>query len=270
MLLEELSQANTSHQRRLEIGEMLAKEGDTRPGAGLDDSGLPDMEWCPVEAGTVVIEETPFQVDAFFIAKYPVTHSQYQAFLDAKDGYRNEAWWQGMPVAYHFQELSPQRQPFSNHPRDSLSWYQALAFSRWMNAPYAEDGWTIRLPLEWEWQQAAQGYNENREFAFGNWQENHANTSESGLNRSIAVGMYPHGQAVCGAMDMTGNVWEWCLNDYEQLHSIDPGNEAKKVRRGGSFNFPQSFAKNNFRDIVHPYTRSSFNGMRLVRAKTAG
>lgn len=269
MIVEELSNAETTHKRRLEIGEILAKEGDMRPGVGLDDRGLPDIAWCKVEAGTIKVEDEIFQVNEFYIAKFPVTYLQYQAFVDAEDGYQNEEWWQGMPPDYQKQELSPQRQVFANHPRDSLSWYQALAFSRWMNTHNTEDSWIIRLPLEWEWQWVAQAYDENRPFAFGNWGANHANTGEAELNRTIAVGMYPHGQAICGAMDMIGNIWEWCLNDYEQIRNIDPGNEAKKVRRGGSFNFPQSFAQNSFRDIVHPYTRSSFNGMRLVRAKNA-
>lgn len=265
MLLDELSSPDTTHQRRLEIGEILAIEGDSRAGVGLDDKGLPDIEWCKVEAGTIEIEETVCQIEEFYIAKYPVTYSQYQVFVDAEDGYQNKQWWQNIPSDYQQQQLSPQRQLFNNHPRDVLSWYQAVAFSRWMNAQNShDDNLIIRLPLEWEWQWVAQAYNENRPFTFGDWKDNHSNTAEAELNRSIAVGMYPESKAVCGAMDMTGNVWEWCLNDYESIQTVDAGNEAKKVRRGGSFNFPQSFAQNSFRDIVHPYTRSSFNGMRLV------
>jgi formylglycine-generating enzyme required for sulfatase activity len=264
LMLDELSNLNTSHQRRLVIGEILAQEGDKRSGVGLGADGLPDIEWCSVEAGTIEIEGELFQIDAFSIAKYPVTYGQFQAFVDAEDGYESNEWWLDMPEVYQQQTLSEQRQPYMNHPRDGLSWYQAVAFSRWMNAHTPHDnGWMIRLPLEWEWQWAAQGCEEKRLFPFGDWQNNYANTAEAELNRSIAVGMYPHGQALCGALDMAGNVWEWCLNDYENIRTVDYGNEAKKVRRGGSFNFPQTYATTTFRDIVHPYTRSSFNGMRL-------
>lgn len=268
-MLDELYNPKTSNQHRLEISETLAANGDTRSGVGLQDDGLPDIKWCPVSGGTITITDEVFQMEAFYIAQYPVTFSQFQAFVDVEKGYHHDEWWRDIPEAYQQQDLSEQRQPYGNHPRDSLSWYQAVAFSRWMNTncnPYGND-WVIRLPLEWEWQWAAQSYDQNQSFPFGDWQECHANTAEAGLKRTIAVGMYPYAKAVCGAMDMAGNVWEWCLNDYEAIRTVDYGNEAKKVRRGGSFNFPQNYASTTFRDIVHPYTRSSFNGMRLVLAK---
>jgi len=47
--------------------------------------------------------------------------------------------------------------------------------------------------------------------------------------------MYPHGAADCGAMDMVGNLWEWCLNDSENPATVDGyDNEASKSIRGGS------------------------------------
>ena len=203
-LLDELSNPSTSHQRRLEIGETLAINGDSRPGVGLQEDGLPDIEWCPVEAGTVTIVHETFQLSPFYIAQYPVTFIQYQSFVSAAGGYNNPEWWRDMPPEYHYQELATQQQSFANHPRDSLSWYQAVAFSRWVNAhcnPH-DLGWIIRLPVEWEWLLAAQ----NGPFAFGEWQDGYANTAESELNQIIAVGMYPHAKASCGALDMVGNI----------------------------------------------------------------
>lgn len=268
-MFDELENPNLTHQQRLEIGMSIADD-DPREGVGLREDSQPDYSWCFVEGGQVEIENDHFQVADFYIAKYPVTHSQFQGFVDADDGYHNAVWWQEIPEIYKKQELVTQKQPYANHPRDGLSWYQALAFSRWANVHCklddAPENWIIRLPFEWEWQWAAAG-EQNRAYPFGEWQEGYCNSAESGLNRSIAVGMYPQNQALCGAMDLAGNVWEWCLNDYEIIRHVDYNNEAKKVRRGGSFNFPKSFLHNQNRDIVHPHTRSSFNGMRLVLAE---
>ena len=74
-----------------------------------------------------------------------------------------------------------------------------------------------------------------RDYAWGDWQEGYANTSEAGLSRTTAVGMYPHGQAECGAVDLAGNLWDWCLNDKNKVDQISISNNEYKLLRGGSF-----------------------------------
>ena len=41
-------------------------------------------------------------VEPFYIAKYRVTYAQYQAFVEAEDGFHNLTWWQGMPPEYRY------------------------------------------------------------------------------------------------------------------------------------------------------------------------
>ena len=90
---------------------------------------------------------------------------------------------------------------------ESVSWYEAVAFCRWLSDCLHE---TIRLPTEAEWQFASAGTS-NCRFPWGReWRGNFAKTAESGLARTIAVGLFPHGRSAAGAMDMAGNVWEWC------------------------------------------------------------
>ena len=73
------------------------------------------------------------------------------------------------------------------------------------------DNAQVRLPTEWEWQWAAQNGTEGRTYPWGEPDTRHTNTEESGLEQAVAVGMYPHGAAACGALDMAGNLMEWCI-----------------------------------------------------------
>jgi len=284
-LLREIEKNDTNHERRRDIGDRLAVIGDTRVGVGVKD-GLPDILWLPVDGSdkpTIIKTDKnvigPVMIPPFFAAKYLITYLQFDAFLKAPDGFENEAWWAGMPKDYIRQSVKQQRTKTANSPRDSVSWYQAVAFTRWLN--HRSQGLTqtlpsglilrvgenaeIRLPTEWEWQWMAQGGNERREYPWGAWQEGYANTSEAGLNRTTAVGMYPHGAAQAGAEDAAGNLWEWCLSDYEKPGTIDGyGNRQSKVRRGGSFDYDRSLAAASYRSGDNPNSGYDLIGFRVV------
>ncbi|MGC1952887.1 MAG: toll/interleukin-1 receptor domain-containing protein, partial [Gammaproteobacteria bacterium] len=102
-MLAELNQETTDHERRVLIGERLAVLGDPRPGLGLRDGGIPDIAWCDVPPGEITLElerrrlwgktRKHKQVERFRISQYLVTYAQYRAFVEAKDGYRDERWW---------------------------------------------------------------------------------------------------------------------------------------------------------------------------------
>ncbi len=284
-LLRELDKIDTKHERRRDIGDRLAVIGDTRPGVGVKD-GIPDLFWLPVEVSpdpvTIKTNEVkigPIVIPPLFIAQYQITYTQFQTFLDADDGFADARWWDGMPDEYKRQEMAQQRTKISNAPRDSVSWYQSVAFARWLNHrlrgfehqhPAGQllrvgDNAEIRLPTEWEWQWAAQGGAEARAYPWGEWQEGYANTSEAGLNRTTAVGIYPHGMSLFGVLDMSGNLWEWCLNDYSSPEIINGyGNGELKVLRGGSFDSYRYYAAASVRSYNSPYGRSNNNGFRVV------
>jgi len=274
-LLRELDDPRTSHRRRLEIGDRLDEIGDTRPGVGLRADGLPDIAWLPVApGGHITVEDETFIVPPFYMAKYLITYAQYEAFVKDPQGYQNPEWWKGMPIGYHPQRLDEQVTKFKNSPRDTISWYQSVAFTRWLNqrlkgwqfpTPGTQLGqaWIIgqnaqvRLPTEWEWQWAAQGGSQQKAYPWGNWQEGYANTYEAGLNRAVAVGMYPHGAATCGAMDLSGNLWEWCENKYSK-------HTERRVLRGGSFYGNLALASCVYRDDYDPFRDDTALGVRVV------
>ena len=249
-------------------------------GCGRREIRLDGVESDAAEEQPESMKRGVFMVQPFYIAKFLVTDAQYQAFVKAEDGFKQPDWWAGMPANYAFQELADQHTKAPNIPRDTLSWYQSVAFGRWLDAQYRASGlfanfpvgtangvtktialnpddWQIRLPLEWEWQWAAQNGDEARQYPWGDWKPNFANTNEAGLGHAVEVGMYPQGAADCGALDMAGNLMEWGLNDTHHPRNISMSNDDEKALRGGSFDSPRRYAACAFRHSHSPGPRQS-------------
>ncbi|MGO8669817.1 MAG: SUMF1/EgtB/PvdO family nonheme iron enzyme [Capsulimonadaceae bacterium] len=96
-LTANISDPAASTKERVVAGRRLAEIGDPRPGVGLRPDGLPDIAWRDVPGGEFIyggdnpfppsFEDRPRRtiwVDAFRIAKDPVTYRQFQAFVDGK------------------------------------------------------------------------------------------------------------------------------------------------------------------------------------------
>jgi len=255
------------------LGDRLAQIGDPRPGVGLRADGLPDIAWVEIHGGTVVINEgngifdlvvrekvkEKFDVQPFAIARYPVTYLQYQAFLNAEDGYRNKQWWQGLREREN--EPGEQYRRILNCPADYVSWYDAVAFCRWLGFKLGCD---IRLPTEWEWQQAATSGREDFKYPWGSkWQEAYVNSSKSHLGRTIAVGMYPQGQTKQGVLDLAGNVWEWCLNV-----EAGGGRVGGRVLHGGSWSGLEGYCHSASSYSYLPDFQDDSTGFRCARVQS--
>lgn len=207
------------------------------------------------------------RVDGFRIARYPITVAQYRAFLDAADGWRDPDWWEDDLFrdpdgeSYDFGR-------FGNHPAVNVSWFDAMAFCRWLSRRL---GVAVRLPDEWQWQQAATGGDDSNVFPWGaDWdlkrEPYRANTFESLLRQATAVGMYPAGASRQGVLDMAGTVWEWCLNKFDQpkvtLSRADDFDS--RVLRGGSWYHYKDGACSNDRHGHPPYHRFYSIGFRVA------
>lgn len=261
-LLAELEDLATRHHRRAYIGDRLSKNRDTRPGVGLREDGLPDIARCDVPSGEVRLEgvaET-FKTGPFRISKYPITWAQYSTFLRADDGYGNQRWLTGL--ARHGEQPTGARKEIDNHPATCVSWYDSMVFCRWLTLRF---GYEVRLPTEWEWQLAATDGDPNRKYPWGpEWDARRANTNENELMHTIAVGMYPFGASPVGALDMSGNAYEWCLNQYENPQEIGIRSSKPKAVRGGSCQWRPSEAGITVRAPDMPDIRVPDHGLRVA------
>ncbi len=178
---------------------------------------------------------------SFFMGRCEVTNAQFRAFRS-----------QHTSGDYEGNSLDG-----DNQPAALVSWSEAAAFCDWLTE---ETGMRFRLPTEAEWEYASRAGTTSYRF----WEEmapdasaceyanvldltaqNDSITSplmfpcEDGYVVSAPVGSFlPN---AFGLHDMLGNVWEWCLDWYEDYTSdsqIDPVGEGDllyHVRRGGSW-----------------------------------
>jgi formylglycine-generating enzyme required for sulfatase activity len=114
-----------------------------------------------------------------------------------------------------------------------------MAFCAWLSAQWSEadpttPGWVIRLPSEAEWQRAAEG-NTGCAYPWGDsLAPGRANYGKH-IGQPTPVTRYIEGETPCGALDMCGNVWEWCLTAWG-IFGNDISGYTYRVMRGGAWN----------------------------------
>lgn len=262
------------------LGRILLEDGtplDNRPGVGIIVRGgwqIPDIAWgkeVPADTYDIGGDKDAFggekkqQVQIkrpFQLARYQVTYVQVHCFITAPD-VTDRRWWSGMPPEK--QVWSEQTFKFWNHPREMVSWYQAVAFCRWLSDKL---GYEVDLPYEHEWEVAAR-YPDGRFYPWGDeFDAGKANTSAGNrVGQTTAVGIFPQGQNQALALDdMSGNVVEWCKNKYNKPEDAQLDNSGYwRVVRGGSWYGTQNLARAASRDFHHPSVRDYNFGFRLVR-----
>ncbi|MCP5018643.1 MAG: SUMF1/EgtB/PvdO family nonheme iron enzyme, partial [Ketobacter sp.] len=277
-LIQTMQATKVSMQRRARAGQVLDNVGDPRSGVGVNqETGLPDIVWgegVPIGAYTIGgdkygFEEHQVQIEVpYQLAQYPITNAQFQCFVDADD-FADPRWWADMSAeeeaygtVYQLRELSEQGFKQLNHPRERVSWYQAIAFCRWLSDKLGEE---IDLPHEYEWEVAAR-YPDGRLYPWGNkFDAKKANTREGDkIGQTTAVGMYPDGRnPTLNLYDLSGNVWEWCRNKYKNPDdvSVDQSGDIRTLR-GGSWGFNLDLARAASRLNDHPAYRNDYGGFR--------
>ncbi|MBL8160952.1 MAG: SUMF1/EgtB/PvdO family nonheme iron enzyme [Anaerolineae bacterium] len=118
-------------------------------------------------------------------------------------------------------------------PVENINWFEARDFCARRGA---------RLPTEREWEYAARGP-DAVVYPWGNtWNESNAVWNNNSDRQMANVGSIPAGRSWVGAMDMSGNVWEWTSSLYLPYNSTEDreadtgtSTDVRRVLRGGSW-----------------------------------
>ncbi len=228
------------------------------------------IEWIWVEGGTFEMgctsnesdcnnDEKPMHtvyVDGFYMSKYEVTFAQYDKFCEATGRTKpdDEGWGRG------------------NRPVINVSWHDAMDFCKWLSE---KTGTTIRLPTEAEWEYAARGGKKSRGYKYAGSNNVDAVAWYSGNSggKTHLVGQKQPNEL--GLYDMSGNVWEWCLDWYSRdYYSKSPRHNPRgfnsgsyRVLRGGSWNNLARYVRVAYRLGYTPSDSYDSLGFRLLRTK---
>ena len=177
--------------------------------------------------------------------------------LSHENKIENLSWWKWCDDANWRNPTGPGSSIMDkmDHPVIHVSWHDAHEYAKWAGK---------RLPTESEWEWAARGGKKDIVYPWGNskpinsyqkanlWQGMFpfVNEVRDGSRWSSKVGEYSSNGY--GLHDMAGNVWEWCIDEYDvnayEKRSVQNNNsrsnipfdhhgqvEGKRVMRGGSF-----------------------------------
>jgi formylglycine-generating enzyme required for sulfatase activity len=202
----------------------------------------------------------------FWVGATQVTNRQYAKFVEATQ-------YKPTPEAWQTGRFGDTEQPVVD-----VSWRDAQSFCQWLSER-TQLKWSLCSEAQWEY--AARG-TDGRIYPWGNGEP----TSELacfGLDKStgapMPVGVYRKGRGPFGTFDQAGNVWEWCLDvfnehAYQNWEKREPINPVTKrtsqrdrdlrVNRGGSWYDPPRLLASNRRYQRDLSSRSVRVGFRVV------
>ena len=228
------------------------------------------------------------EINGFYMDETPVTYADFQKYVD--DGGAVARYW-------NYSSYNIPNQPISG-----ISWYHAVNYCNWRSAKegfglsYVKTGntdkWGLeewapdsaahgyRLPTEAEWEYAARGGLEQKDFPWGNdFEDTWANyDTDKGRTKGewwrLAT-VESQKKNAYGLYGMAGNIWEWCSDWYDESIYVTgddcnpmgqhPG--ASKVARGGGWGSPSpEYLKVFKRSYAAPGNYNYSIGFRCIRS----
>jgi formylglycine-generating enzyme len=194
------------------------------------------------------IDEKPVHrvcVDSFWMGKYEVTQEQYRAVMG-----KNPSGFRG-----------------SRRPVEKVSWNDAMDFAKKFSKEF---GVSVRLPYEAEWEYAARAGTSTKYYWGDSFNDDYAWYSGNSGEKTNPVGRKKPNP--WGLYDMSGNVWEWCMDRFDdRYYGKSPernpaGSPAGKYRilRGGCWDDYRFNLRSSFRYYINPHCRYYDDGFRLV------
>jgi formylglycine-generating enzyme required for sulfatase activity len=199
------------------------------------------------------------RIDAFLLAARQVSNAEYGIFLQATATPPPPFW----------------RDPNFNHPQQpvaGVSWHEAACYCEWLSS---QTGHQFRLPTEAEWECAARGGVEQKQFPWGDDPPqslpNYATRWQSGPE---PVAQYAPN--AFGLYDIGDNVHEWCSDWYDpNYYASSPGinprgpenspmNPGRKSSRGGSWRHHIKVARCSARSSIPPEFQYADYGFRIA------
>jgi len=219
-------------------------------------------------------------VDAFYMDKYPVTNAQFKAFVDVNPQWNKpQGLSKFLPAKHHDGYLlhhwhrNNYLEGQANHPVVHISWYAAMAYAEWIGK---------RLPTEAEWEKAARGGLVGKKYPWGDLIDTTKANFGKNIGSTTPIGEYPANEF--GLYDMSGNVWEWCLDEWDEHFYVSSPSEnpvasdsisgiinhyrdskALRILRGGSWYNKVQNIRTAKRSAALPAYANSNIGFRCVK-----
>ena len=194
-------------------------------------------------------------IDAFLLAATQVTNAEYARFLYATSSQPPPFW---------------QKANF-DHPEQpvvAVSWHEAARYCEWLSS---QTGKRFRLPTEAEWERAARGTLEQKNFPWGD----DPPQSLPDYDRRWQNGPEPvarYAPSAFGLYDIGDNVHEWCSDWYDPIYYASspernprgPESGKRKASRGGSWRHFVKVARCAARSSIPPEFQYADYGFRVA------
>ena len=200
--------------------DMVVVQGGTFAMGATDGCGYDDER--PIHNVTLT---------SFKISKYEVTQQLWNLIMD-----ENPSTFQGDSL-----------------PVNNISWDECQTFIKKLNK---KTGKIFRLPTEAEWEFAARGGINSKNFLYsGDSESNNVSWTQEN-SKSETHNVKTKAPNELGLYDMSGNVWEWCQDRYgsysssSQTNPTGPSSGSYRVNRGGNWFGNASYCRVSRRNFI--------------------